>query len=86
MGTPVAWAQATLYYADKEETIIPKYQHPNGPLLFYARLIDDTFQVWDTALLPDGMTLYNFRPQYRQQCSSAFWIGRWIHHLEKLTS
>ena len=32
---------------------------PNpAPLLLYSRLIDDSFQIWDTALLPPDMPLY----------------------------
>jgi hypothetical protein len=33
---------------------------PNpAPLLLYSRLIDDSFQIWDTALLHPDMPLYN---------------------------
>jgi len=77
MGTSCACTFATIYYANHEETtLLPKYlgSLPSGntrhstpsqalkPMLAYGRLIDDTIQVWDTALLPEGMTLYNFRP------------------------
>jgi hypothetical protein len=68
MGTPVACAFATIYYAYHEETsYLPKY-HPQyqqspeaqaaSPLLFYARLIDDTIQIWDTAKLPPHIPVH----------------------------
>jgi hypothetical protein len=78
MGTSVACTYATIYYANHEEkTLLPKYLEPptsgndplptppppTNPMLYYGRLIDDTLQVWDTALLLAGMTLYNFRHQ-----------------------
>ena len=47
MGTSVACVYATIYYSQHEETLLlPKYQHNDGPLLFYKRFIDDTFLIW----------------------------------------
>jgi hypothetical protein len=31
-------------------------------MLAYGRLIDDTIQLWDMALLPEGMSIFNFCP------------------------
>jgi hypothetical protein len=63
MGTPVAVTLATIYFAYHEETSYLKKYHISyqpdairkaaSPLLFYARLIDDTIQMWDTAKLPN---------------------------------
>jgi hypothetical protein len=62
MGTNMACLLATIYYSYHEETnLLPTYQHqplvPNQPpaLLLYARLIDDSVQVWDTAYMPPNM-------------------------------
>jgi hypothetical protein len=32
-------------------------------MLFYGRLIDDTLSIWDTALLPEDMSLRDFCPR-----------------------
>ena len=73
MGTPVACTFATLYYALHEEQSYLKKFHrghqktataaATAPLLFYSRLIDDTLQFWDTALLPPNIPLYNLTKQ-----------------------
>lgn len=67
MGTPVACTFATIYYSYHEETSYLKKYHfatqpfvqAQPPLLFYKRLIDDTIQIWDTALLPPHIPLYH---------------------------
>jgi hypothetical protein len=73
MGTPVACAFATIYYAYHEETFyLRKYHHSYQPitndqvaypLLLYGRLIDDTLQIWDTAKLPLDMPLHMLTTQ-----------------------
>jgi hypothetical protein len=73
MGTPVACTFATIYYAFHEETsFLKKYHHAYGetaiekalaPLRLYGRLIDDTIQIWDTALLPNQISLHNLTKQ-----------------------
>jgi hypothetical protein len=82
MGTPVACTFATIYYAYHEETSYLKQFHraysttPSmAPLLLYARLIDDTFQLWDTALLPPTIPLYNLTKQI--ETKMAFGILPW---------
>jgi hypothetical protein len=65
MGTSLACMYATIYYSFHEETsIFPILQanddYPGRPLLLYARLIDDAFQVWDIAKLPPSYTVSTF--------------------------
>ena len=69
MGTPVACTFATIYYAHHEHTSYLKKFHIDyqsttatraaAPLLLYGRLIDDTIQIWDTALLPSAIPLHS---------------------------
>jgi hypothetical protein len=65
MGTSLACMYATIYYAYHEETsLLPTFHNvPNNPLLHYSRLIDDTFQIWDLALLPKPFTTATFPAQ-----------------------
>ena len=54
MGSNLAVAYATIYYAYHEETtILPALQHC---LLLYGRLIDDAGMIIDSALLPPGVS------------------------------
>jgi hypothetical protein len=85
MGTPVACAFATIYYAYHEETFYLKKYHPAyqsttqessaAPLLLYSRLIDDTIQIWDTAKLPHTVPLYDLVKQVEKDM--AFGILPW---------
>ena len=75
MGTSVACMFATIYYAYHEATQFLRmflHREPTPqealstadtiltkPILLYARLIDDTFQIWDLDLLPGGITAHN---------------------------
>jgi hypothetical protein len=65
MGTSLACMYATVYYAYHEETILlPQFHHTErNALLHYSRLIDDTFQIWDLALLPPQFTIATFTKQ-----------------------
>jgi hypothetical protein len=72
MGTPVACTFATIYYAYHEEKCYLKKFHRDyqtattantAPLLLYGRLIDDTIQIWDTALLPPAIPLHSLTKQ-----------------------
>ncbi len=57
MGSNLAVAYATIYYAYHEETtILPNLQHC---LLLYGRLIDDAGMIIDSALLPQGVSTGN---------------------------
>jgi hypothetical protein len=75
MGTPVACTFATIYYSYHEETsYLRKYHIANQPftpaeqpLLFYKRLIDDTIQIWDTALLPPHIPLYRLTQEIERE-------------------
>lgn len=85
MGTPVACTFATIYYAYHEETSYLKKFHRDhqstataaakAPLLLYGRLIDDTIQIWDTALLPPAIPLHNLTKQIETEM--AFGILPW---------
>jgi len=61
MGTNMACIYATIYYSYHEETsLLPVYSATSTtsrPLLLHARLIDDAFQIWDTALLGHNLPL-----------------------------
>jgi hypothetical protein len=69
MGTPTACTFATIYFALHEELSYLRKYHVHhqltaaeksaAPMLFYARLIDDTFQLWDTAKLPPHIPLHD---------------------------
>ena len=57
MGSNLAVAYATIYYAYHEETtILPALQQC---LLLYGRLIDDAGMIIDSALLPTGVSTDN---------------------------
>jgi hypothetical protein len=43
----------------RDNSALTPYQ-PTKPMLFYGRLIDDTLSIWDTALLPEDMSLRDF--------------------------
>jgi hypothetical protein len=65
MGTSLACMYATIYYSYHEETHILQtfartQAKPHNALLFYARLIDDAFQIWDLAKLPPPYTIPTF--------------------------
>jgi hypothetical protein len=69
MGTSLACMYATIYYSYHEETsIVPllsqqqKPPQPANPIILYARLIDDVFQIWDLAKLPPPITIANLTP------------------------
>ncbi len=44
MGTPAAWAYATIFYGEFENSTILTTFAPN--LLYYRRYIDDIFGIW----------------------------------------
>jgi hypothetical protein len=73
MGTSLACMYATIYYSYHEETSLLHRYHPHGgsqtnrPLLLYARLINDAFQVWDFSQLPQPFTITGFVPTLQQQ-------------------
>jgi hypothetical protein len=82
MGTPVACTFATIYYAYHEETSFLYKFHQDfrtstatAPLLLYGRLIDDSIQIWDTALLPPTMPLHSLTKKIETEM--AFGILPW---------
>ena len=85
MGTPTACTFATIYYAYHEETSYLRKYHAAyqstpatqaaAPLLFYARLIDDTIQIWDTAKLPPDIPLHDLTRHV--ESDMAFGILPW---------
>ena len=67
MGTSLACMYATIYYSFHEEIhLFPRFSqtlpahNTANPLILYARLIDDAFQIWDFAKLPTPITATNF--------------------------